>query len=70
MENISPNLSLFASRPGVIINPEWLELLISYLHDFKDVRSIEVLLCRICQVRITISEHSLQVTSSGRTNKP
>ena len=39
-----PNLSPFASWPGAIINPQWLELPISRtnFHGPDDVRAIEV----------------------------
>ena len=39
-----PKLSLFASRTGAMINPQWLELPMSRtnFHDPKDVRAIEV----------------------------
>ena len=41
-----PNLSLIVSRPGAMINPQWLELLISRInfHGPKDVQAIKVLL--------------------------
>ena len=39
-----PKLSLFASRTGAMINPQWLELPMSRtnFHGPKDVRAIEV----------------------------
>ena len=39
-----PKLSLFASRTGAMINPQWLELPMSRtnIHGHKDVRAIEV----------------------------
>ena len=41
-----PKLSPFASWPGTIINPQWLELSMSraIFHGPKDVRAIETLL--------------------------
>ena len=38
-----PKLSPFASWPGIMINPQWLELPMSrtYFHGPKDIRAIE-----------------------------
>ena len=65
VEKDNPELSSFASWPGAMIYPQWLELPMSRtnFHGLKDVRAIEVrpclswLLCRLCSVIVAIPVH-------------
>ena len=52
--NDFPKLSSFASWPGAMINPQWLELPMSrtYFHGPKDVRAIETRLYKQRNVEV------------------
>ena len=61
-----PKVSLFASSPGSMINPQWLELPMSRtnFHGPKDVRATEVRLCMYFHDAIIISENAHYIRSS------